>query len=172
MPFSLYPYAALVGNYVVRFQNTQDANDGETILPVIADPDPPLGLNDKLWGPEYEVLEDRVRAYGLAVPMDPDEIAARDAAILRLSFAQLLIGLVSEGWITEAEGEAWIAGTLPAAVLAVISTLPQPQQFPAKAKALRPEAVLRNDPLVIALGAAQGKTSDEIDVFFITYGVA
>lgn len=172
MPFTLHPYAVLVGNYVVRFQNTQDVNEGETILPVIADPDPPLGPNERLWGPEYEVLKDRVRAYNIAMQMTPEEIAERDAAILRLSFAQLLIGLVSEGWITESEGEAWIAGKLPAAVLAVISTLPQPQQFPAKAKALRPEMVLRNDPLVIALSAAQGKTSDEIDAFFITYGVA
>lgn len=172
MPFVLHTHAALRDGHIVRFQSGGKIEDGETLLPVIADPDPPCGLNERLWGPEYEVLADRIRAYGVARPMTPEEIAERDAAILRLSFAQLLIGLVSEGWITESEGEAWIAGKLPAAVLAVISTLPQPQQFPAKAKALRPEAVLRNDPLVIALGDAQGKTSDEIDVFFITYGVA
>lgn len=170
MPFALHSHAALVDGYVVRFQNTQDANEGETILPVIADPDPPLGPNDKLWGPEYEVLKDRVRAYGIAKPMTPEEIAERDAAILRLSFAQLLIGLVSEGWITEAEGEAWIAGTLPAAVLAVISMLPKEQQFAAKAKALRPAEVLRTNPLVVALGQAEGKTPEEIDAFFVTYG--
>ena len=34
-----------------------------------------------------------------------------------LTVAQLLIGLVSEQWITEAEGEAWLAGTLGYAAL-------------------------------------------------------
>ena len=88
---------------------------------------------------------------------------------MSLTFAQLLIGLVTEAWITEAEGEAWLAGTLPAAVLALIATLPTEQQFPAKARALRPSEVLRLDPLVVALGAAQGKTPEELDTFFTTY---
>lgn len=172
MPFVLHSHAVLRDGQIVRFQSSDAVDEGETLLPVIADPDPVCGPNERLWGPEYEVLPDRVRAYGRAMPMDPEEIAARDAAILRLSFAQLLIGLVSEGWITEAEGEAWIAGTLPAAVMGVISTLPQPQRFAAKARALRPETVLRNDPLVIALGAAQGKTPEEIDAFFAGYSAA
>ena len=86
-----------------------------------------------------------------------------------LSFAQLLIGLVSEGWITEAEGGGWLVGTLPAPVLAVIATLPAGQQFAAKARAIRPSAVVRADPLVAALAAAEGKTSAEIDAFFITF---
>jgi hypothetical protein len=86
-----------------------------------------------------------------------------------ISFAQLLIGLVTEQWITEAEGEAWLAGTLPAPVLALIATLPAEQQFPAKARALRPSEVLRADPLVELLGAAQGKTPEQLDDFFRTY---
>jgi hypothetical protein len=86
-----------------------------------------------------------------------------------ISFAQLLIGLVSEQWITEAEGEAWLAGTLPAPVLGLIATLPADQQFPAKARALRPSEVLRNDPLVNGMGQAAGKTPEEIDDFFRTY---
>jgi hypothetical protein len=88
---------------------------------------------------------------------------------MKLSFAQLLIGLVTEGWITEAEGEAWLAGTLPAPVLDVIATLPAEQQFPAKARALRPSEVVRSDALVVALGTAQGKTDEELDTFFTTY---
>lgn len=95
------------------------------------------------------------------------EIEARKS--MTLTFAQLLIGLVAQGWITEAEGEAWLAGTLPAAVLAVIATLPAPAQFAAKARAARPSIIERSDPLVAALGAAQGKTDTELDAFFTTY---
>lgn len=97
---------------------------------------------------------------------------APPAIIPDLSFAQLLIGLVSEGWITEAEGGGWLVGTLPAPVLAVIATLPAGQQFAAKARAIRPSAVVRADPLVAALAAAEGKTSAEIDAFFTTYATA
>jgi hypothetical protein len=107
--------------------------------------------------------------------MTPEEIAAlpgpQPEPVPDLSFAQLMIGLVSEGWITEAEGEAWLTGTLPAPVLALIGTLPAAQRFPAKARALRPTIVERTDPLVSALGAAQGKTDAQLDDFFQTYAV-
>lgn len=86
-----------------------------------------------------------------------------------ISFAQLLIGLVTEGWITEAEGDAWADGTLPAGVLALIAQLPANQQFAARTRAKRPSEVLRLDPLVAALAAAQSKTPEEIDQFFRTY---
>lgn len=91
------------------------------------------------------------------------------APVPNLSFAQLLIGLVTEAWITEADGEAWLAGTLPLAVLTVIDSLPVEQRFAAKARALRPSEVLRADPLVTAMGTAAGKTEAEIDAFFTTY---
>lgn len=92
--------------------------------------------------------------------------------IPNLTFAQLLIGLVSEGWITEAEGEAWLAGTLPAAVSALIGTLPANQRFVARARAIAPSVVLRTDPLVATLGMAQGKTTEQLDTFFLTYSQA
>lgn len=91
---------------------------------------------------------------------------------MKLTFAQLLIGLVAEGWITQAEGEAWLAGSLPGPALAVIGTLPEQMQFAAKARALRPSEVIRLDPLVSALAAAQGKTPEQIDTFFMTYAAA
>jgi hypothetical protein len=84
-----------------------------------------------------------------------------------ISFAQLLIGSVMEGWITEAEGEAWIAGTLPAALLTLIATLPVEQRFAVKARALRPSIIVRADLLVNAFGQAKDKTPAEIDAFFI-----
>lgn len=86
-----------------------------------------------------------------------------------ITFAHLLIGLVTEAWITEAEGEAWLAGVLPAQVTALISTLPVEQQFAAKVRAARPSEVLRMDPFVVSMGAAQGKTPEELDQFFRTY---
>ncbi len=90
----------------------------------------------------------------------------------QITFAQLLIGLVAEGWITEAEGDAWLTGTPPAPVLALIAQLPANQRFAAKARALRPSVVLRNDPLVLALATMQGKTPEQLDTFFNTYGAA
>ena len=92
--------------------------------------------------------------------------------IPNLSFAQLLIGLVTEEWITEAEGGGWLVGTLPDPVLAVIATLPSNQQFAAKARAIRPSVIVRADPLVAALAAAEGKSSADIDAFFSTYATS
>lgn len=88
---------------------------------------------------------------------------------MRLSFAQLLIGLVTEQWISEAEGEAWLSGVLPFAVLTVIDNLPAEQRFAAKARALRPAEISRNDSLVNAMAIAAGKSDDDIDNFFRTY---
>lgn len=112
----------------------------------------------------------RISASGVAdATFEASAQPSANTAIPDLSFAQLLIGLVTEEWITEAEGEGWLVGTLPAAVLAVIGTLPTDQQFAAKARASRPSNVERGDPLVTALSAAEGKTSEEIDAFFATY---
>lgn len=89
---------------------------------------------------------------------------------LKLSFAQLLIGLVTEAWITQTEGTAWLINrTLPSAVTTLIGQLPTDQQFAAMARAVAPSEVLRLDPLVVALASAQGKTAAEMDEFFITY---
>lgn len=132
------------------------------LLPVVADDQPTLGFDERMIGPNYEVLADRVRAYWSAIKIPPEEMA-------KLTFAQLLIGLVAEGWITEAEGDGWLTGTLPAPVLAVIATLPQAMRFPAKARAIRPSEVLLSDPLVQQLGAAQGKSPQEMAAFFAKY---
>ena len=86
-----------------------------------------------------------------------------------LTFAQMLIGLDAEEWITTAEADDWLDGTLPAPALTLIAGLPASQQFAARARAKRPSIILRNDPLVIGLGALQGKTAEELDTFFQTY---
>lgn len=102
-------------------------------------------------------------------PPTPEQLEEMRAG-MSLSFAQLLIGLVGEGWITDAEGRDWRDRVaLPAAVSALIASLPADQQFAAETRAFAPSEVLRLDPLVVSLGAAQGKTPDELDQFFITY---
>lgn len=101
------------------------------------------------------------------------DIAAADLAderaMMKLSFAQLLTGLVAEGWITNAEGAAWLTGALPASVTGLIGTLPTAQQFAATAQATAPSEVDRNNTLVIGLGVAEGRTESELDQFFRTY---
>lgn len=91
---------------------------------------------------------------------------------LKLSFAQLLIGLVSEAFITEQEGDAWLRGVLPQPVLDVIDTLPEYQRFAARAKATIPSEVLRSDPLVWSLADKRGMTPEQLDLFFMKYGRA
>ena len=119
-------------------------------------------------GAEFDVAElyDRMTRSPSIQPYVP---VPEDFIIPDLSFPQLLIGLVTEQWITEADGEAWLTGTLPAAVLDVIYSLPTEMQFPAKARALRPSVIVRADPLVAALAFYEGKTLEELDQFFLTY---
>lgn len=111
------------------------------------------------------------QAAGANAPFEPapEPIPARQTT--QITFAQLLIGLVAEGWITEAEGDAWLSGTPPAPVIALIGQLPAGQRFAAKARAIRPSVVSLSDPLVQALGVMQGKTA-ELPAFFNTYGAA
>ena len=112
----------------------------------------------------WQMVQDAIAAgAGVTVEQAPAE------PVPNLSFAQLLIGLVAEQWITEADGNGWLTGTLPFAVLTVIDSLPEAQRFAAKARALRPSEVLRADALVSAMGVAAGKTEAEIDTFFRTY---
>jgi hypothetical protein len=89
--------------------------------------------------------------------------------VTQITFAQLLIGLVAEGLITEVEGDAWLAGTIPLSVSMLIGTLPKAQQFAAKARAIRPSAVVRNDNLVIALAQSRGMSASALDAFFAKY---
>jgi len=119
-------------------------------------------------GAEFDVAElyDRMTRSPSIQPYVP---VPEVVIIPDLSFPQLLIGLVAEQWITEVDGDAWLAGTLPTAVLEVISSLPSEMQFPAKARALRPSMIVRADPLVAALAAYEGKTPEELDEFFLTY---
>jgi hypothetical protein len=88
MPFVLHPFAAVRDGFVARFIDAEtDVQDGEIALPVIADPDPVLGEDERIWGPDFEVLEDRVRAYGRAVPIEGEEILRARIAKLEAMIA-------------------------------------------------------------------------------------
>lgn len=102
-------------------------------------------------------------------PPEEPPTAEELRAGMQLSFAQLLIGLVTEEWITQTEGRGWLAGTLPTAVETMINALPAEQQFIAYARAIAPSVVNRLDPIVVAMGQMQSKTDAELDDFFSTY---
>jgi hypothetical protein len=99
----------------------------------------------------------------------PEEILARERSSMSLTFAQMIIGLVTSDWLTEEEGEQWLDGVLPLNVMTLINSLPEEQKFIAKVRAKRPSIILRNDPLVIALAASNDKTQEELDIFFRTF---
>lgn len=124
----------------------------------------PFAIIDSATLPDYSTRDRWIWANG-AVEMGPE----KTHQTTQITFAQLLIGLVAEGWITEAEGDAWLTGTPPAPALALIGQLPQGQRFAAKARAIRPSIVLLSDPLVQALAAAQGKSPEQLDDFFRAY---
>lgn len=113
----------------------------------------------------YQAILDQ----GIVVAPYVGPSAAQMRPGMSLTFAQLIIGLEAEGWITSAEAEAWLSGSLPVAVITLIESLPEAQRFAAKARAARPSIVLRMDPLVISLALAQSKTEAELDTFFTTY---
>jgi len=119
----------------------------------------------------YQMVQDAIAdGMKVIVPVVPDPIIAERAA-MTLTFSQLLIGLVSMDWITEAEGIAWLEGNeLPAEVTAMIAGLPVEQRFPAKARALRMSVADRMDPLVLALAQGRGVPPEDMDTFFQTFG--
>lgn len=90
---------------------------------------------------------------------------------MSMTFAQLLTGLVSEGWITEQEGYNWLKGEVPLMVKATIQTLPAQHRFAAYARAVAPTYVDRSDPMIEALRVVSYKSEDELDLFFQKYSV-
>ena len=92
--------------------------NGVVINLILVDPE-----NIPDWCQSWPTVDDSISigssyADGIFTPPVVDMAAIRSK--LKLSFAQLLIGLVTEGWITRAEGEAWLANVLPAPVAYLI----------------------------------------------------
>jgi hypothetical protein len=80
---------------------------------------------------------------------------------------QILTGLAQVGWITEQEAlDAITTGARPDAVDAVINSLPEDERFHARMKWAGFTEAYRDDPLVLALATAEGKTDADLDDFF------
>lgn len=80
---------------------------------------------------------------------------------------QIITGLGKAGWITKQEAlDALAVGARPAAVEALIDALPEEDQFDALTKWIGFTEAYRDDPLVLALAQAEGKSEHEIDEFF------
>lgn len=108
----------------------------------------------------------------MIIKVDPqrlEKVKQDKRGYMRLSFTQLMVGLVKEKWLSEADAQLWLTGVLPPQVQATISLLPEENRFPAMARASRPSEVLRTDPLVEMMALAQGRTAEELDAFFETY---
>lgn len=95
--------------------------------------------------------------------MPPEE---RLASLSPVSHAQIIAALIGAGMLTEAEGVAWISGALPASVEAMIAALPAEQRTIARLRAIRPFSVVPTDPLVAALAAAEGKSTEDLIAIF------
>lgn len=114
---------------------------------------------------------------GELVELTEDELVALEAErsaplpppiIQSVSRRQILTGLAIVGWITQQEAEAALAtGARPVAVEAVIEVLPEEQRFEARMKWIGFQHAHRDDPMVSALAAAEGKTAQDVDEFFI-----
>lgn len=122
-----------------------------------------------------------------AVQRSRDEVAAKDVEIARLNRAlanaaataatppsstivsdcQFAQALAMVGLITQDEAVAWVAaGVLPAAMAAIVDTLPPDQRFGAKMLLQGATTFDAANPLVSQIGSAAGKTPEQIAEIF------
>jgi hypothetical protein len=92
-----------------------------------------------------------------------------ESLTMSLTFSQMIIGLVSENWITQEEGIGWLQGILPSAFNAIIENVPEQDKISIIARALRPSIIIRDDPIVVMLASLQQKTPSDVDNFFKKY---
>lgn len=114
-----------------------------------------------------------IAALGLE-PYTPPPVP--DPVPQELSFAQFIVGLTEQGWVTQTEANNWLTATsLPAAVEAAIATLPETApdgskpRLRARARALRPSVILRTNELLLMMAAMRGATAAQLDDFFRFY---
>lgn len=141
--------------------------DGDVIKPVYAGTQFSLPNGDVV-SPAYAGWSNGEYAL-VEAPIEPAPDPGPEPVPVSMSFAQLMIGLVAEQWITEEDGRLWLTGTLPPQVISTISLIPAEQRFAATAKATRPSVVNRADPLVQMMALAQGRSDAELDDFFRAY---
>lgn len=169
MTFDLHKYAVLRDGAVVRFQSVTDITKDEVLVPVVADPYPPLGRDQKFGGPDYEVFADYVRAYFKAVPMEPEEIAARNAILPQIiTRRQAATQLRNNQFITQAEALAMASmAVIPPFVQSYFNTLDPTDKADAELEFTAIEYP-RSSSLLTAVMETNGLTSEQIDQFFIS----
>lgn len=97
----------------------------------------------------------------------PDMAAVRP--FMKLTFSQLLVATVADEWMSEADGELWLAGTLPDFIQGFITELPVDQQFSTKVQMLKMTTISRLHSIIAKWAAALNKTDEEIDALFEKY---
>lgn len=83
-----------------------------------------------------------------------------------ISDRQFFQQLAISGIITKDDALASNAAVIPLPLLAIISQMPEEQQFNAKMIISGATIYNRMDPLTLSIGAAYGWTSEQIDDFF------
>jgi hypothetical protein len=87
-----------------------------------------------------------------------------------ISPRQLILGLLSAGLISADEALAAAkGGVMPAAVAAVVQSLPADKRTVAEVTWARMTVVERSDPLVGLLAQSAGKTEEDINQYFIDW---
>jgi hypothetical protein len=170
MPFILHSFAVLVDGKIIRFQSDKNFSSEETLMPVVADPDPPLGLNERLCGPDYEILADHVRAYGKPIPMTPEEIADRNAANPQvITRRQCALQLLALALITHDEALAMTKfGDTPSAITAIFDQQLAEKHWTTEQRTLAEiDFAAANYYRSNSLLSLMGLTDEQIDRFFI-----
>lgn len=100
-----------------------------------------------------------------------EDVEAKRLTIVSLTRRQMLLGLKAGGYITAQEAvDAAATGAIPAAVQAIFDNLPtQDERDDAAITWASMSVCERMNPLVIALGAANGLTAEQLDTFFETF---
>jgi hypothetical protein len=98
----------------------------------------------------------------------PTELATKAAIVpAQASCRQFFQAAAQEGIITQDEAIALLAiGAIPPSLSAAVASLPSAQQFAAKMAILGNQTFERSNALILALGAAMGKTDADLDALF------
>lgn len=168
----------------IHYDTNQVDSDKAKIIGIYDDivhgeniPSPVVEVDEATWRDIIENNGDRRRVdvntgeiVSYTPPPKPEPVPAT------ITFRQTVIGAVSDGWITEQEGETWLQRNgLPTIVQGVIDALPSEQQFAAKASALDMTHAYRSDPFMVAVAEAampnktEAEISDALDTFFRTW---
>jgi hypothetical protein len=102
----------------------------------------------------------------LAQGNSPSEAAKPQPVPQSISDRQFFQQLAIDGIISEADALASNAAVIPPPLLTIIEAMPAEQQFAAKMIVSGATVFERNHPMTLAIAAARGMTSGQVDDFF------